>query len=66
MLIRLQKYDADAFYTPDKFMYTADTHSRATDHTAAHGSMEQNFKKYLPCVITETIPVSSNRLNHAD
>lgn len=44
-------------------MYAADTLSRATHHTAAHGTMEQNVEGYLTHVITETIPVSSNRLN---
>ena len=31
MLIRLQKYDVKMIYTPGKFMFAADTLSRAVD-----------------------------------
>lgn len=62
LLIRVQRYDLRVSYTPGKFMYTADTLSRAVDpHAEPNQKTEEDIKVYVDSVI-ESLPVTSNRM----
>ena len=61
MLIRVQRYDLKVSYTPGKYMYTADTLSRAVDpHADKDSSKEDDIQAYVNTILTN-MPVSSNR-----
>nr|XP_054606603.1 uncharacterized protein K02A2.6-like [Nothobranchius furzeri] len=61
MLIRLQKYDVHMIYTKGKYMYTADTLSRAVDKEE-HEDLEKSLdiQAYVDMVMT-SLPVSADR-----
>ena len=61
MLIRLQKYDVHMIYTQGKYMYTADTLSRAVDkeeHEDSEKSAE--IQAYVDMIVT-SLPVTVDR-----
>lgn len=61
MLIRLQKYDVNMVYTPGKYMYTADTLSRAVDKKESANSEKcADIQAYVDMVMT-SIPVTADR-----
>ena len=60
LLLRVQRYDLKVSYTPGKFMYTADTLSRAVDPEADQNQREEDIGIHVDSVI-ETLPVSSDR-----
>ena len=61
MLIRVQRYDLKVSYTPGKFLYTANTLSRAVDPNAETDSSKEDDIKAFVDVIFTSMPVSSNR-----
>lgn len=61
MLIRLQKYDVNLTYTPGKYMYAADTLSRAVDkHEKADKEKCADIQAYVDMIMT-SLPVSSEK-----
>lgn len=61
MLIRLQKYDVQLFYSPGKYMYTADKLSRAVDKSESPESRtDREIKAYVDMIVT-SLPMSSER-----
>ena len=62
LMIRVQKYDLRVSYTPGKYMYTADTLSRAVDPQAERNQKtEEDIKVYVDTII-ETLPVTTDRM----
>ena len=63
MLLRLQKYDFELKYTPGKYMYVADTLSRAflneTDESNNETNEEMNVMIHT---IIENLPISDEKL----
>ena len=59
LLIRVQRYDLKVSYTPGKYMYTADTLSRAVDPQADMTSQTEEDVKVYVDVIVNTMPISS-------
>lgn len=60
MLIRLQKYDANLIYTPGKYMFAADTLSRAVDRQEETETCATEIKAYVDMVVA-SLPVSADR-----
>lgn len=61
MLIRLQKYNVHMIYTQGKYMYTADTLSRAVDKEERPDSKESTeIQAYVDMVVT-SLPVTEDR-----
>ncbi|XP_061887621.1 uncharacterized protein K02A2.6-like isoform X2 [Entelurus aequoreus] len=61
MLIRLQKYDVHMIYTQGKYMYTADTLSRAVDkRELADSDNSTEIQAYVDMVVT-SLPVTADR-----
>lgn len=61
MLIRLQKYDVQMIYTPGKYMFTADTLSRAVDKKeSADNEKSAEIQAYVDMIVT-SLPVSADR-----
>nr|XP_029698987.1 uncharacterized protein LOC115251324 [Takifugu rubripes] len=61
MLIRLQKYDVHMIYTQGKYMYTADTLSRAVDRKEQPDSKESiEIQAYVDMVVT-SLPVTEDK-----
>ena len=61
LLIRVQRYDLKVSYTPGKYMYTADTLSRAVDPKAdMNADTEEDIRVYVD-VIIKTMPITSNK-----
>ncbi|RXN19764.1 Retrotransposable element Tf2 type 1 [Labeo rohita] len=61
MLIRLQKYDVNMIYTPGKFMFAADTLSRAVDkHESLTSEKGADIQAYVDMIVT-SLPVSSEK-----
>lgn len=61
MLIRLQKYDVHMIYTQGKYMYTADTPSRAVDKKECADSEESaEIQAYVDMVVTSR-PATEDR-----
>lgn len=61
MLIRLQKYDVKMTYTPGKYMYTADTLSRAVDKQEKPGKEKcADIQAYVDMIMA-SLPASSKR-----
>ncbi|XP_062610112.1 uncharacterized protein LOC134271904 [Saccostrea cucullata] len=63
LMLRLQKYTLVVFYTPGKFMHTADALSRAYLQTACSGDLsgEEEVQVYVDSVITN-LSVSDRKL----
>ncbi len=62
MRIKLQRYDFKLEYTPGKYLYTADTLSRAVDPTVkASSQMEDDIEAYVN-MVTTTVPVAPTRI----
>uniref|UniRef100_A0AAQ5XUM9 Gypsy retrotransposon integrase-like protein 1 n=1 Tax=Amphiprion ocellaris TaxID=80972 RepID=A0AAQ5XUM9_AMPOC len=61
MLIRLQKYDVHMIYTQGKYMYTADTLSRAVDK-GEHEDSEKSAETqaYVDMIVT-SLPVTADK-----
>lgn len=54
MLIRLQKYDVKMIYTPGKFMFAADTLSRAVDKKESFDTQKNTeIQAYVDMIVTE-------------
>ena len=61
LLIRVQRYDLKVSYTPGKYMYTADTLSRAVDPKAdRNAETEEDIKVYVDAIV-KSMPVTSNK-----
>lgn len=61
MLIRLHKYDVHMTYTPGKYMYAADTLSRAVDKgESADREKSTDIQAYVNMIVT-SLPVSPDR-----
>lgn len=61
MLIRLQKYDVHMKYTQGKYMYTADTLSRAVDkEERADSEKTAEIQAYVDMIVT-SLPVTADR-----
>uniref|UniRef100_A0A3P9HQ00 Gypsy retrotransposon integrase-like protein 1 n=1 Tax=Oryzias latipes TaxID=8090 RepID=A0A3P9HQ00_ORYLA len=61
MLIRLQKYDVHMMYTKGKYMYTADTLSRAVDKDEKEDSGKgAEIQAYVDMILT-SLPVTADR-----
>lgn len=61
LLIRLQKYDVQMIYTPGKYMFTADTLSRAVDRKEnADSEKSADIQAYVDMILT-SLPVSADR-----
>lgn len=61
MLIRLQKYDVHLLYCPGKYMYIADTLSRAVDKSeGAESLMDKEIDAYVNLIVA-SLPVSLAR-----
>lgn len=61
MLIRLQIYNVHMIYTQGKYMYTADTLSRAVDKEERPDSKESTeIQAYVDMVVT-SLPVTEDR-----
>lgn len=61
ILIRLQKYDMHMIYTQGKYMYTADTLSRAVDkEESADCKKSAEIQAYVDMVVT-SLPVTADR-----
>ena len=73
MRLRLQKYNLKVRFVPGKFLYIADTLSRAFDQSNApiDSDMHHDMEYYIHCVITN-LPISDvklmelRELNHSD
>ena len=62
LILQLQRYDLQVFYTPGKLLITADTLSRATEKTNTKMTkMNEDTELYVNTVI-ETMPLSDQRL----
>ena len=62
MRIKPQRYDLKLDYTPGKYLYTADTLSRAVDPTAKPASrLEDDVEAYVN-MVTTTVPVAPTRI----
>ncbi|XP_030854482.1 uncharacterized protein K02A2.6-like [Strongylocentrotus purpuratus] len=63
LLIRVQRYDLKVLYTPGKYMYTADTLSRAVDPKAElNAETEEDIRVYVDAIV-KSMPVTSNKRN---
>lgn len=61
MLIRLQKYDVHMIYTRGKYMFTADTLSRAVDkEERADCENSADIQAYVDMIVT-SLPVTADR-----
>lgn len=61
MLIRLQKYDVHMIYTQGKYMFTADTLSRAVDkEERADCENSADIQAYVDMIVT-SLPVTADR-----
>ncbi|XP_041483070.1 uncharacterized protein K02A2.6-like [Lytechinus variegatus] len=61
LLIRVQRYDLKVSYTPGKYMFTADTLSRAVDPKAElNVETEEDIRVYV-YMIVQAMPVTSNK-----
>ena len=66
MLIRLHKYDVHMTYTPGKYMYAADTLSRAVDKgESADREKSTEIQAYVNMIVT-SLPVSPDRTEQID
>ncbi|XP_041485958.1 uncharacterized protein K02A2.6-like [Lytechinus variegatus] len=61
LLIRVQRYDLKVSYTPGKYMFTADTLSRAVDPKAElNVETEEDIRVYVDMIV-QAMPVTSNK-----
>ena len=64
MLIRPQKYDVQMTYTSGKYMFTADTLSRAVDkEESADSETCADIQAYVDMIVT-SLPVTADRTKH--
>ena len=61
MLIRLQKYDVKMIYTPGKFLFAADTLSRAVEKKSFDTQKNTEIQAYVDLIVA-SLPVSSERM----
>ena len=61
MLLRLQKYDLNVFYTPGKYLLTADTLSRSNKQERSAETLVDDVQLHIDMVIN-TMPISDQRL----
>ena len=62
LMLRLQPYDLDVHYVPGKYMYLADTLSRAYIQGEGNAEMEDELSRVVHSLVLN-IPVSANKLS---
>ena len=62
LMLRLQSYDLDVHYVPGKYMYLADTLSRAYIQGEGNAEMEDELSRVVHSLVLN-IPVSANKLS---
>ena len=62
LLLRVQRYDLKVFYTPGKFLVTADALSRAVDKSVKPQSSTEEEVTYHIASVLKTMPISDERM----
>ena len=62
LMLRLQPYDPDVHYLPGKYMYLAETLSRAYRQGGSSAELEDEFSRIVHSIVLN-IPVSTSKLS---
>ena len=65
LMLRLHPYDLDVHYMPGKYMYLADTLSRAYTQCESSAELEDELSRIVHSIVVN-IPVSASKLHVAE